>query len=216
MKIQAARILSLFLLLAAILLGAGCPENEDDRIMLSIYQKFNKEIALAVLGTDVSGPYLAALISLESHPPGNASSSRFEQGIYDRLLLAKAGQPYGSINARTLARYGDQELRDLSTSYGLTQIMGFHCLNLGCDIKDLKSKYHLQWAVAWMQRSYGRHAAKKDWEACFRIHNTGRPSGKTTRADYVERGLARMQYYRRWIETGGDPLKQFFERTAGK
>lgn len=184
----------------------SCPENRDDAIMLGIYTSHQESIARAVLGTDLSAPYLAALISLESHPPGNSKSSRFEEKIYQRLLRAKAGEPYGQITARELAGKSDRELRELATSYGLTQIMGFHCLRLGCSIVDLKGPYHLEWAAAWMQRMYGKHARKKDWTSCFRMHNTGRPDGKTHRADYVEKGLLRMAYYEKWLKYRGDPV----------
>ena len=48
------------------------------------------------------------------------------------------------------------------------------------------------------------HARKRAWEACFRIHNTGRPSGQTTRKDYAEVGQARMRYYDYWVQNRGN------------
>ena len=97
----------------------------------------------------------------------------------------------------------DQKLRELATSYGLTQIMGYHCLELGCSIGDLKGEFHLLWAVAYIRDHYGKQIRKKNWEASFRMHNTGRVDGTTARKDYVEKGLARMQYYRKWIQQEG-------------
>ncbi|MBE7440546.1 MAG: hypothetical protein HS115_18995 [Spirochaetales bacterium] len=201
--------------LLLLFLFLSCPENDDDAIMLHVYRLHHEAIARAVIGTDLTVPYLAALISLESHPPGNSDSARFEAKIYERLLRAQAGEPYGQITARELSGHSDGELRELATSYGLTQIMGFHCLRLGCSIIDLKGPYHLEWASAWMQRMYGKHARKKDWTSCFRIHNTGRPNGKTHRADYVEKGLLRMAYYEKWMKHGGDPLKRWSRQLTG-
>ncbi|MCB1322385.1 MAG: hypothetical protein KDK34_19145, partial [Leptospiraceae bacterium] len=110
---------------------------------------------------------------------------------------------WGSITAGNLRGYDDDELRAMSASYGLTQIMGYHCVWLGCSVADLKGEYHLQWAVAWMIRHYGTEARAGKWAECFRIHNTGRPDGRTSRADYVQRGLVRMQYYQEWAQKEG-------------
>ncbi|MDH5656559.1 MAG: N-acetylmuramidase family protein [Spirochaetia bacterium] len=183
----------------------GCPENEEDAIMFHIYHSMHEEIKHAVQGTDLDPSYLAALISLESHPPGNRKSERFEKNIYERLVqLKQDGRKFGFIERSSLNGKSDRELREFATSYGLTQIMGFHCIELGCTPEDLKGKYHLQWAAAWMQKHYGRKAKQKNWPACFRIHNTGHPGGETYRKDYVERGLARMAYYNKWIRRKGN------------
>lgn len=195
-SILAISLLSLFFL--------RCPENEDDLVMFHLYQTLHKEIEQAVRGTDIDPAYLAALISLESNPPGNKKSARFEPHVYTKLIaLQRNGDSYGSLNRRSVLGKSDGEIRALATSYGLTQIMGFHCLDLGCSPTDLKGSYHLQWAVAWMQNSYGKQAARKDWNACFRMHNTGHPRGSTSRKDYVEKGLIRMNYYNKWMKNKG-------------
>ncbi len=195
----AAGVLSLL-----VLTGAGCPRDEEDALMLHMYHSYHKEIERATFGTAISPAYMAAIISLESWPPGNPDSRRFEPEIYERLLQARQGvRPYGRMGPSLLRRYDDAGLKQLATSFGLTQIMGYHCLDLGCDVKDLHSEHHLQWAVAWMHRRYEAYARRGDWEACFRIHNTGRPNGRTTRLDYAQRGVVRMAYYNEWIERRG-------------
>lgn len=201
----------LFVIIASII-PLQCPRNEEDAIMLRIYHTWNIEIERATLGTDISPNYLAALISLESHPPGNASSSRFESSIYKRLLdLKHDGRRFGIISRRKVSALNDEELREMATSYGLTQIMGYHCLYLGCSIEDLKGEYHLQWAVAWMEQNYRGLPGKRDWEGCFRIHNTGHPAGSPARKDYVERGLIRMDMYARWRKHQGNVMKAVLE-----
>jgi hypothetical protein len=176
--------------------------------MFHLYHRWHEEINRTVLGTDIDPAYLAALISLESSPPGNKRSERFEPVVYERLTELKVlGRPFGGIPREFVLHKSDKALRELSTSYGLTQIMGFHCRELGCSIQDLRSEYHLQWAVAYMQSNYGRQAKKQDWQACFRIHNTGHPQGTTSRKDYVERGLIRMKYYKDWIAKRGSIFK---------
>lgn len=189
----------------ALLLLCGCPRNEDDAIMLHLYHKLDKEIQRATLGTDISPSYLAAIVSLESHPPGNRDSERFEPYVYERLVsLKEEGRPFGKIKREAIVFLSDKELRQLATSYGLTQVMGFHCLELGCSIQDLRGPYHLQWAVGYMIRHYPIPAKKRNWEACFRIHNTGLADGQTSRRDYAQVGINRMRYYDRWMRTAGN------------
>lgn len=178
--------------------------------MFHLYHSLHEEIIHATDGTEIPPEYLAALISLESHPPGNRDSKRFEPGIYSRLKeLKEKGRPFGRIDRNDIRSLTDEELRRLATSYGLTQIMGYHCLSLGCSIDDLSGDYHLNWSILYMREHYGKQLRKKDWEAAFRIHNTGHPQGNTSRKDYAERGLARMQYYRNWVERDGNPLNTF-------
>lgn len=185
----------------------ACPQNDDDALMLHLYHSLNEEIDEAVEGTEIPPEYLAALISLESHPAGNRDSRRFEPGIYERLLELKySGEPFGYIPRRKVENLNDEKLRELATSYGLTQIMGYHCLELGCSIEDLKGEFHLLWAVAYIRDHYGKQVKQKDWDACFRIHNTGRADGTTARKDYVEKGLRRMEYYRKWMDKEGSLL----------
>ncbi|MBW7857712.1 MAG: hypothetical protein H3C43_05335 [Leptonema sp. (in: Bacteria)] len=197
--------LSRFLIIPVVLLFLGCPTDQDDAIMLHIYRRLNSEIVSSVQGTEIPASYLAALISLESHPPGNRDSRRFEPKVYQRLLEMKNnGRNFARLPLHQIQLLSDSELRRLATSYGLTQIMGYHCLDLGCSIEDLAGQYHLVWSVAYIRRHYLKQIVAKDWEACFRIHNTGRPEGATHRDDYTEKGLLRMKYYEQWQEKKGN------------
>lgn len=182
----------------------NCPVNSEDATMWRLYNRWHQKIFEAVNGTDISQQYMAAIISLESHPPGNPDSKRFEPRIYERLLKSRdQNKRFGNIKRSSLLGLSDEKLKEYATSYGLTQIMGFHCIKLGCTIDELKGKDHLIWAIGFMQLSYSRPAKKMDWPSCFRIHNTGKKSGKTTRKDYVERGLIRMKYYTKWMKKNG-------------
>ncbi len=173
--------------------------------MLHLYLSMEDRIWKASHGTNISEEYLAAVISLESSPPGNWNSTRFEPHVYKRFLATKNKQrpSFLGLSSQKISRYSDHELRSYSSSYGPTQIMGYHCIKLNCSIKELKGPYHLQWAVVWMQDQYGKYAAKNKWEACFRIHNTGRPHGKTYHDYYVGKGLRRMNYYKKWVQRKG-------------
>lgn len=177
--------------------------------MYHIYNLYNKKIQEAVSGTEIPSSYLAALISLESYPPGNWVSERFEPKVYDRLIqLRDNGKSFANINREKLRKISDTEIRMLSTSYGLTQIMGYHCLDLGCSIDDLKSSDHLLWSIAYIRKHYLKYIIEKKWEECFRLHNTGNPYGKTHNKDYVEKGIVRMKYYEQWEKYKGNVLQK--------
>jgi len=195
----------------------SCFKDVDDAIMYHIYHSYHESIYYATSGTEIPPEYLAALISLESYPPGNWNSERFEPKVYERLLkLKKEGIPFGNIPREKILSLTDEELKKLSTSYGLTQIMGYHCLDLGCSIEDLKSKDHLLWSIEYIRKHYLKYIKTKQWENCFRIHNTGNPFGKTYNMDYVEKGILRMKYYKKWINFKGNLLANFYENSQEK
>lgn len=195
------RFLCLFLFVWT---GLACPRNTEDALMLHLYHSLHPEIQRAAKGTDISPEYMAALISIESSPPGNRASERFEPNVYQHLLkLKKDGTSWGGLSRSAVSNYSDKQLKELATSFGLVQIMGYHCIQLGCEVAELRGDYQLQWAAAYMQFHYAKQARRRDWSACFRIHNTGRPNGRPHRSDYVERGLIRMQYYKNWIKKDG-------------
>ncbi|MCR9142604.1 MAG: hypothetical protein NXI24_10155 [bacterium] len=199
-----SRVLALSVFVVA---GLACPRNTEDALMLHLYHSLHPEIQQAAKGTDLSPEYIAALISIESSPPGNRDSERFEPNVYRKLLaLKKDGAKWGGLDRKAVSKYSDAQLKQLATSYGLVQIMGYHCIALGCEVEELRGDYQLQWAAAYMQFHYAKQARLKDWNACFRIHNTGRPNGRPHRSDYVERGLIRMQYYRDWMQKNGSVL----------
>lgn len=182
----------------------SCPVNSEDAMMWKLYNQWHNSIFIAVNGTDITEEYMAAIISLESHPPGNPDSKRFEPKIYERLIdLRDHNRSFGFIKRSSVKNLSDDSLKDYATSHGLTQIMGFHCFKLGCTIEELGSKDHLIWAIGYMQMSYSKSAKQKDWPSCFRIHNTGTKTGKTSRNDYVERGMIRMKYYSKWMSKDG-------------
>ena len=172
--------------------------------MFRLYHALHEDIEQATRGTPVRPAYLAALISLESHPAGNPDSRRFEPAVYRGLVdLRDSGRAWGGVQRSKIRSASDARLRALATSYGLTQIMGYHCLELGCSIEDLTAAQQLYWSVAYMRVHYEQELQRSNWERCFRMHNTGRPDGIPNRRDYVERGLTRMSYYEHWEERQG-------------
>jgi len=170
--------------------------------------------------------FIAALIANESG--GNPDARRFEPGVFKHLQAVRDGREprYGSLRAEDLRTprpdaaghrpalqpFSDDELRALATSWGLTQIMGYHCLSWERQPGDLLDpKFNLGLAVRLATHFIEafqldvRRDGGGDYEGLFRCWNSGAPrddpkttrlEGKTFDPHYAERGLARMAIYR--------------------
>src|SRR5271167_1466010 len=121
----------------------------DLELMQSIKTKWGDLITEACATSSVPAAFLAALIGNETG--GNANDKRFEKSVlaslWEVLLGRKAA--YGSITTKNLVLYvaglstppvnppaslpsdSFQRVDALATSWGLTQIMGYHILEGG-------------------------------------------------------------------------------------
>jgi hypothetical protein len=101
--------------------------------------------------------------------------------------------------ASELSRLADEALRELASSWGFAQIMGFHVMGRHGTVRDLlEPRFHYRLAnqlLAEFAESYQLDLAR-EFEELFRCWNTGRPEGRTTDPAYVENGLLRMEIYR--------------------
>ncbi len=174
-------------------------------------QETGLEAAIANYGHDVkilaqkfnlSPEYLMALIMLECSGRGDVPP-RFEQGVYNRLVEVKNFQRASleSITQKDLADASDEALRNLASSWGPFQLMGYKCLHLGIKIKDLRGGDSLYFGVKWIDGTYGDYVRKGQYADAFHIHNTGRPvpkNGKFFTYDpkYVPNGLKYMEYFK--------------------
>ncbi len=99
----------------------------------------------------------------------------------------------------TIAAMNDDLLRDLATSWGYTQIMGYHLIGRPGTVRDLMDPaYHYRLALDLLEgfvRQYGLNPAKQ-FEEMFRCWNSGQPHGRTYDPNYVGNGLRRMGVYR--------------------
>ena len=130
---------------------------------------------------------LSAELAAMLHPKSDAYHARY--------LIA----PFGANHQRDLAALEDAALRDLATSWGYTQIMGYHMVARAGTVRDLlEAPFHFRLALELLaqfaeeyQLSLGHEFAEM-----FRCWNTGQPYGKTFDPRYVEHGLCRMEVYR--------------------
>lgn len=105
---------------------------------------------------------------------------------------------FTSAHASRLAPSPDEALRELATSWGLTQIMGYHMVGRGGTPRDLlEPRFHFRVALELLADFAERYQLNlaRDFAEMFRCWNTGQPYGATTDPKYVENGLRRMELY---------------------
>jgi hypothetical protein len=72
--------------------------------------------------------------------------------------------------------------------------MGYHCIQLGVDLKEIRGEDSLYWGFYWIDKTYGNYVRQKRYAEAFRIHKTGSPKGKA-HGDYVKNGLKHVAYF---------------------
>ena len=105
---------------------------------------------------------------------------------------------FGSGQASELFHLADEVLRELASSWGLVQIMGFHVIGRGGTVRDLvEPRFHYRFANQLLAEFAGTYqlGLTRDFEEMFRCWNTGRPDGRTADPAYVPNGLRRMEVY---------------------
>ena len=182
--------------------------GREENLMARIKRDWGQLIAAECKLSSVPEAFVAALIANESggrldNPP------RFEPHVYKSFQAVLMGNrpSYNGLNQSQLlvaltdskGKIDDAKLRLISSSIGLTQIMGFHVLR---DNKEpeklLEPKFNLRSClklIACFHEWYGLDT-RNEFSAMFRTWNSGQPDGKTFDPGYVNLGLLRMNLYR--------------------
>lgn len=186
--------------------------NAYERKAKIIREQFGDRIARATAGTTVPQRLLAGLIgnecAFDSKRQRFAESvPRFEPHVYAALVSLRDRGYYVTRQGARKARYGrvlqadlanapDAAVRALASSWGPGQIMGYNAIDFGCTVADLRDPdKSLGYIVRMLIRDAAPYIARSQWEAVFRIWNTGSPTGKTYSPTYVPQGLAVMAAY---------------------
>jgi hypothetical protein len=194
--------------------------NPETRLMQTIKERWGTAIEEATAPSSVQPSFLAALIANESG--GKNDAQRFEPAVFERLKEVLLGQkphyaPAGvkrPLEATDLTAYcapgvgeerGDfavelQCLHNLATSWGLTQIMGWHLV-------EFQSGFGTGWLaspggnlnfatrlLAWFAEHYDLDLAG-EFEKLLACWNTGEPMGATFDPHYIPNGMARKALY---------------------
>jgi hypothetical protein len=150
---------------------------------------------------NVPFPYLMALIQLESGGRKPAGK-RFEAHVFERLMEVKRGDRshYEHVTQADLKKANEEALRNLATSWGPFQLMGYKCILLDLQIRDIRGQDAVRAGIEWIHLTYGDALRDKKFQDAFHLHNTGKlfpKSGEPTtfHPDYVEKGLRFMEAY---------------------
>jgi len=164
-------------------------------------ENYKDEVDKYAKKLDLPSSYLMAVIMLECSgrktvPP------RFEQKIYKKLksLKNKEITKFENLTYETVDNATDDALRNLASSWGPFQLMGYKCTFLDIEIKDMRGDEAIYWGVKWINETYGEYLKAGKYKDAFHIHNTGKEypaTGKpfTYDPDYVEKGLHYMKYF---------------------
>lgn len=168
---------------------------------------YGEKIELYASMYGISAAYLKALVQLECGGRKNFPQ-RYEAHIYNRLKEVKQGtrNQYEHVRTRTLKDASDEALKNLASSWGPFQIMGYKCIELGITVADLRGDDAIYWGVQWIKKTYGKELDKENYKNAFHLHNTGKKfpkNGKSLTYDptYVERGIQYMNYYKEKTHT---------------
>lgn len=173
----------------------------DDNAIKRLEKNYEREVERICRALELPSAYFKALIILESSanlPP----KTRFEEHIYDKLKDVKKGKSprYGQITTDTLRYFSDGDLKDMATSWGPIQVMGYHALTMGIPIEYLKNEKSLHYGIIWCKRTYGDYLKEGSFRDAFHVHNTGKPHPdgwfpKTHNPHYIRLGLAYVEAF---------------------
>lgn len=206
--------------------------NRETRLMESMREHFGGAIEQACAATSVPPALLAAIIANESG--GKNEAARFEPIVFEHLkeVLLGARTHYAPagikrpITKPDLLAYCapgsadapradfDQELQTLhhlATSWGLTQIMGWHLVEFQIGLGTgwlATAGGNLTFAtrlLGWFSEHY-QLDLQKDAADLFHCWNTGVPGGDPTHPtfdpNYVTNGLSRMAAWKSLFDSG--------------
>lgn len=150
---------------------------------------------------DLPSAYLMAVIILESSGRKNVKP-RFEQKIYQKLkdLKNKKIDKFENLTYETVKNAKNDALRNLASSWGPFQLMGYKCTFLDIKLKEMRGDDAIYYGCKWIDATYGDYLREGKFKDAFHIHNTGKEypaNGKVTTHDpeYVNKGLHYMEYF---------------------
>ena len=188
------------------------------KLMTEIRDEWGEVIAATCRASSIPPPFIAALIAEESG--GKIDAKRFEPGTLHALWEVIMGRKadFGTISREDILLYAlpvpapplnnldtlaklFKPIDDLASSWGLTQIMGYHVLERCSGIVTTLDLTLPGRSLPLTLRLLAQFALRfqlnlaKEFSEMFSCWNTGEPNGKTADPQYIPRGLARMALY---------------------
>ena len=165
------------------------------------HKNFSAEVAPLAKELELPYAYFMALTVLECSG-AKPCNTRFENHAYERLEQVRSGdrERYGKVRKQHIHDATDDALRNLATSWGPFQLMGYKCIDMSVHVADIRGKDAVRHGMQWISEEYGGVLREGSFKDAFHIHNAGRPYPKegpprTHDPRYVERGLRYMDYF---------------------
>ncbi len=178
-------------------------EEQPSTVCLCVEQNYGNAIDSCATILNLPAHYFKALACLECSGRLDMPK-RFERHIYKRIKKVRDGQltSYEGVTSEMLHDAGDDALKNLATSWGPFQIMGYKCLHLNITVADLRGENAVYWGMKWAQGEYGRLLTKGRYRDAFHYHNAGRvypdnAKPQTYDPNYVQNGLDYLQQFSR-------------------
>ncbi len=209
MKQQKSLILVFLLLIALVLfLMYGLPylkevyRNYNNKGGLEMVEEnYGKDIEKAANEFNLSPEYLKALCMLECDGK-QYIAPRFEKHVFKRLKKVRDGEltNYENVTQEMLTDASDDALKNLASSWGPFQLMGYKCLLLDIKVKDIRGDEAIYYGAKWIDMTYGDFIRKNRFSDAFHHHNAGHALPKSGKArthdpNYVKNGLKHMKYF---------------------
>lgn len=178
-------------------------EEDVATVCVRVEQNYGRTIDSCAKVLNLPAAYFKALACLECSGRLDMPK-RFERHIFKRLKNVRDGQAtnYEGVTTAMLHDANNEALKNLATSWGPFQIMGYKCLHLSINVADLRGDKAVYWGMKWVQGEYARLLTKGRYRDAFHYHNAGRvyPDNKkpqTYDPNYVQNGLDYMQQFSR-------------------
>ena len=165
------------------------------------YRNYKDRIVLECKKENLPPAYFLSLATLESSGKKNPKK-RFEKKVFNHLkgVRDRRYKSFGSIKRKQLKGLSDGAIKNLATSWGPFQLMGYQAFKLGVYVSDIRGKESVKYGIRWCYNRYGKYLKKKKFPDSFHIHNTGKPHPKfgkpfTHDPEYIEKGMKYMAYF---------------------
>lgn len=166
-----------------------------------VLKNYGNDIDSAAHVFHLPSTYLKALCMLECSGK-KVFQERFEPHVYDKLKMVKRKElgNYEHVTPDMLQDANEEALKNLASSWGPFQLMGYKCLLLDIKIRDIRGDQAIYYGTKWIDLTYGESLRNKDFKDAFHLHNAGSkyPSNgvpKTHDPSYCAKGLKYMQWF---------------------
>lgn len=162
---------------------------------------YGEQIDQCAQELDLPAPYFKALVVLECSGKKEVPS-RFEPHVYQALKDVRDGnrRKYFNIRRKSIKNASDDALRNLASSWGPFQIMGYQVLQMNINVNDIRGDKAVLYGMKWSKKRYGRFLKKGRYADAFHIHNTGSPlprngQPRTYHKSYIPSGMKYFAYF---------------------